>query len=177
MNTNGELNRFKNYKKGSVLHKQYPVQHDSLIYERLALSALRHKSKPRTDYGSEYFEDSLANITKIVEDAIRSVDSVLQETSPIEEEQPNLEKYQCTYCKHCFYKKSNLHKHLNICKMKDDPIRQLEIQANVEYVPPPPNTCRFCKTKFTQSCSLKRHLNTCKERKLYQEELEAKIKI
>ena len=84
-------------------------------------------------------------------------------------------KNECVYCKHSFSRTTHLTRHMKTCKMKDDPIRQLEIKANIEFTPPPPNTCRFCKTSFTQSCSLLRHVKTCKEIEIYKEQLQLKV--
>ena len=59
--------------------------------------------------------------------------------------------------------------------MKDDPIRQLEMKANIEFQPPPPNTCRFCKSAFSRTSSLNRHLHDCKEIEIYKEQLQLKV--
>ena len=82
---------------------------------------------------------------------------------------------QCIYCMKKFFRKQECKKHLASCKMKDDPIRQLEMKAKVEFEPPPPNTCRFCKIQYSNSSHLSRHLRTCKEIEIYKEQLQLKV--
>ena len=127
-------------------------------------------------------QDKVPNCTSEVSKCTSEVSNCTSEVSKctksnkVSEYTPEVLKgNQCNYCKKIFQRKQECKKHLNICKMKNDPIRQLEIKANVEFVPPPPNTCRFCKASFTQSHNLSKHLKTCKEIDIYKEQLQLKV--
>ena len=84
-------------------------------------------------------------------------------------------KDTCIYCMKKFTRNDHCVTHTKTCKMKDDPIRQLEMKAKVEFEPPPPNTCRFCKLECSTSSNLSRHLRTCKEIEIYKEQLQLKV--
>ena len=153
---------------------------DSVLYERIILYVLYKKSFNAKLCGREYFEDSLENIISIIDDVIDSFELLLN--SPVSnssyENSANkhtIHKNQCKYCMSMLSKKSHLDRHLLTCKMKDDPIRQLEIKANIEFKPPSPNTCRFCKSTFHNCSNLNKHLKICKEIKIYKEQLQLKI--
>ena len=83
---------------------------------------------------------------------------------------PSLENPNNT-CKHClniFSTQSNKGKHEKKCKLKDDPIRILEIENDIIPELPESNTeCRFCNKNFYNNSNLNRHISICKEREVY----------
>jgi hypothetical protein len=95
--------------------------------------------------------------------------SIINEQISIIDEQNN----KCGYCLNKFYNKSSLKRHQGICKLKNDPVRVLEIEQNIKPILPKNNLeCRFCNVSFSRSDSLNKHLLICKKRKDYQENLE-----
>jgi hypothetical protein len=80
---------------------------------------------------------------------------------------PCLQKVdKCIYC----FTECTSHKH--ICKLKNDPIRLLEIKLNIKIeIPDNECECRFCNKEFSRIDSLHRHTITCKSRKEYLENL------
>jgi hypothetical protein len=68
----------------------------------------------------------------------------------------------CSFCSKEFCKKSNLNRHLAICKKKENK----EVCSN---------TCSFCTKEFTKKSNLVRHITTCKKKKIsIEEELRVK---
>jgi uncharacterized membrane-anchored protein len=58
--------------------------------------------------------------------------------------------------------------HLKICKLKDDEIRLLELERDIEPdFPECSKECRFCNKFFSRVDNLNRHIGVCKERKEY----------
>jgi hypothetical protein len=83
-----------------------------------------------------------------------------------------LSKLTCHYCLHTFSTLSNLTKHSTKCKLKDDPIRLLEIEhkMNIKF-PDNKLECRFCNNVLSRVDNLKTHLESCKKRQEYHKEL------
>jgi hypothetical protein len=85
---------------------------------------------------------------------------------------PNLTINKCGFCLNTFCNIFSLKRHVNVCKLKDDPVRLLEIEKDIK---PDSNTskneCRFCNKFFFNSSSLYRHFNICKDRKEYHQKL------
>jgi hypothetical protein len=71
-------------------------------------------------------------------------------------------------CKWCLHEDKS---HEDTCKLKNDPIRTLEIEKGVQVTLPDSNTqCRFCNKSFLK---LNRHLSTCKELQKYKLQLQS----
>ena len=79
---------------------------------------------------------------------------------------------KCVYCLKQFATKKTLKRHGDICIMKDDHIRKLEIQLNVNVKECDSNTCRFCNVVQTK---MTRHLIRCKAKQEYKEKLERQL--
>ncbi len=84
----------------------------------------------------------------------------------------HLESKVCMFCLSTFSTSWYKNKHQNICKMKDDPVRLLEIENGVD----PPTAvckteCRFCNKDFCRTSNLNKHYLVCKERKDYLDNL------
>ena len=83
----------------------------------------------------------------------------------------------CKYCNNTFSRVHYKNKHEETCKMKDDHVRNLEIQLGISY---PCNiekyTCRFCYHKSTKSSNLLKHTKSCKAKNEYKKKLEMKLK-
>ena len=78
----------------------------------------------------------------------------------------------CKYCLNTFFNTNNKNKHEKVCKLKDDPIRILEIKNDI--IPELPNCkteCRFCNKKLSRFVILNRHILICKEREKYHQKL------
>jgi hypothetical protein len=78
----------------------------------------------------------------------------------------------CRFCLNTFSTNWYKNKHQLSCKLKDDPVRLLEIEKGVN---PDLNAskteCRFCNKYFFNSANLYRHFKSCKEREDYHKEL------
>jgi hypothetical protein len=84
---------------------------------------------------------------------------------------------KCIYCLHTFSTSSNYTKHKEKCKLKDDPIRLLEIEHKIDIkFPDNKLECRFCNCILSRVDNLKTHLETCKKRQEYLTKLQ-KMKI
>jgi len=67
-----------------------------------------------------------------------------------------------------FYNKGNMIKHQLICKQKNDPIRLMEIENNIESVLPDIKTeCRFCNKNFCRTALLNKHFLDCTSKEEY----------
>ena len=54
------------------------------------------------------------------------------------------------------------------CKLKEDPVRIMEMEQKLNLTFPPSNkTCRFCLLELNNTSNLKKHTNTCKIKKDY----------
>ena len=89
---------------------------------------------------------------------------------PLDEQIHPLNK--CVYCSNTFYNNSSLKRHTLICKMKEDPIRLLEIKYKINPVTPESKLdCRFCNKTLSTMQKLTNHFKVCKEREDYLNEL------
>jgi hypothetical protein len=92
--------------------------------------------------------------------------------TPEPEPEPNVSKLTCIYCFHTFSSTSNFNKHPPKCKLKDDPIRLLEIEHKINVkLPDNKHECRFCNSVYTREYTLTKHLESCKKRQEYHKEL------
>ena len=77
-------------------------------------------------------------------------------------------KNTCSYCLNEFSVKTNLKRHEMVCKQKDDPIRQLEIEQNINPILPDSKTCcRYCDKELSRVSYLNKHTLICNKRKEY----------
>ena len=54
------------------------------------------------------------------------------------------------------------------CKLKEDPVRTMEMEQKLNLTFPSSNkTCRFCDKEFSTTSNLKKHINTCKIKEDY----------
>ena len=83
---------------------------------------------------------------------------------------------RCLYCLKVYSSVGERNRHLSICKMKDDYIRNMEIK--LEYEPSATSCdleCRFCSKIFTTKSNLSRHDITCKAKEEYRVKLETQL--
>ena len=86
-------------------------------------------------------------------------------------------KDTCKYCLNEYSSKKYKNTHENICKQKDDPIRQLEIEQDICPVLPASKTCcRYCDKELSRVSYLNKHTLICKERSEYLSLLEKQKK-
>jgi len=133
-------------------------------------------------YGEEYFCGPLCEILDIVNDTaklyrineVKSAETVTNENPLYVKSDTSL---NCKYCMETYCRSDYLKSHIKICKEKEDVVRCLEINLNINMK----NTnykheCRFCNKNYTQNSNLTRHIKTCKEKQEYRIYLEAKFK-
>ena len=90
---------------------------------------------------------------------------------------PKKDTFNCVYCMCLFKSKWYKNKHQDNCKHKDDPIRLLEIENNIEIdIPENKLECRFCNLVFARTDNLNKHIPVCKERERYHKNLQEYIK-
>ena len=77
---------------------------------------------------------------------------------------------QCEYCHKVLSSQYNLELHKETCKLKDDPVRILEMKLNLP-IQILPNKCRYCENVFARSDGANIHMQTCSEKQLYIESL------
>ena len=67
---------------------------------------------------------------------------------------------QCIFCYKLFSKKSNLLKHLNICKKKTD----ISVDINIDTLNKNNLTCKYCNKVYSSTSYLNKHMATCKNK-------------
>jgi hypothetical protein len=94
------------------------------------------------------------------------------ECTKIDPKITKMDKVICEFCLNTFFNNGNLKKHKNNCKLKDDPIRLLEIENKIiPKLPEIKTECRFCNKNLSRSTTLNGHLLICKKREEYHNEL------
>uniref|UniRef100_A0A6C0F5W8 Uncharacterized protein n=1 Tax=viral metagenome TaxID=1070528 RepID=A0A6C0F5W8_9ZZZZ len=89
----------------------------------------------------------------------------------------NLDEEYCKYCNKYFKRKDNKTRHEQICKDKDDYVRNMELQLNIGIPKDIPKTnCRFCNHVSKSLYNLPKHVKVCKEKEKYKERLEMMIR-
>ena len=83
---------------------------------------------------------------------------------------------ECKYCLKVFTRKTNCKSHLEICKMRDNEVRCLELKAKVDIEHTSKSTCRFCNLKFSRTTNAMSHMKTCPAKEEYREHLKKLIK-
>ena len=74
----------------------------------------------------------------------------------------------CEFCLNNFSTKNHKNRHQKICKLKEDPVRLLEIANKIEPVLPECKLeCRYCNKNLSRISILNKHLLVCKEREKY----------
>lgn len=85
--------------------------------------------------------------------------------------------YHCKFCFEAYSRKDKLNTHIKTCKDKEDVVRYLELQLDIEpKIPKIKNQCRFCDKVFSQKTNHTRHLKTCQSKQDYKQKLESKMK-
>jgi hypothetical protein len=95
------------------------------------------------------------------------------ETPKINSDSPKINSQNnCNYCLNTFSTSWYKNKHQETCTFKDDPVRLLEIQKEINPRTASSKTeCRFCNHDFSRIDNLHRHLKVCKEREDYHNQL------
>jgi hypothetical protein len=79
---------------------------------------------------------------------------------------------KCEFCLNTFCSKKYKKIHQENCKLKDDPIRLLEIEKKIKIsIPESKTECRFCNKEFCRFSNLNKHITHCKEREEYHQKL------
>jgi len=121
----------------------------------------------------------LQNDEKVVkiDENVTADENVIHNENPLNVNQNKHNIYQCIFCLKVCSKKQNLNQHVGSCKEKDDAVRCLEIQLDLQY---PDNIlhkeCRFCRKHYSEKKILTIHLKKCKKKQEYRMYLEAKLK-
>ena len=84
--------------------------------------------------------------------------------------------HKCKYCKRPLSSTQSRNRHENTCKYKDDHVRNLELELDIEVDYEYSNTtCRFC-DKIMNPNNLLRHESACKEKDVYKTKLQNMLK-
>jgi hypothetical protein len=79
---------------------------------------------------------------------------------------------KCEFCLNIFHCKKYKKIHQENCKLKNDPIRLLEIEKKIKInIPGSKTECRFCNKDFCRLSVLNKHIIHCKEREDYHKQL------
>ena len=110
---------------------------------------------------------SCKNTQKIVYEKQKStIDTLVEQKSTLVEQKSTLA--ECKYCTKNFYNKGTMKRHSVNCKYRDDPVRLLEIEQNIEPVLPDCKTeCRYCNKNLSRTSCLNQHLLVCKQKDDY----------
>ena len=86
-------------------------------------------------------------------------------------------KFDCRYCQKSFNFRTNLTKHMKICKHKIDNISIYEKELGIDSKESKNNlSCAFCDKEYLKKKSLSQHMNRgCRERDLYESELRERV--
>jgi hypothetical protein len=84
--------------------------------------------------------------------------------------------FNCKYCKKIVSSNQSKTRHEHICKYKDDFVRNLELELDIDVIYEySNNTCRFCDNTM-RSDTLVRHETSCKQKELYKNKLQNMLK-
>ena len=176
--TDGITKRIEQYPKGSLQKALFPVE-NYVAAEAHMKKQLDHCKdlKLRTECGFEYFEGPLKTLLTVILDTVElfTTNPIVTDLVPPLQIEP-LDTLQCKYCYGTFSRSDHLKNHIITCKEKDDVVRILEMQLDIQYKKTKINECRFCNHIFSYKTALTRHIKTCKEKYKYQEKLEEEIK-
>jgi hypothetical protein len=90
---------------------------------------------------------------------------------PTEGHLESIKPGKCQYCQKIISRQCRLQRHEDKCRLKNDPIRLIELKLQKDVTLPNDNSCRFCLKSFYNICSLHRHDSTCNAKKVYHESL------
>jgi len=169
--SDGNTKRLEQYPKGSLQLALFTVR-DCIAAEAHMKNQLIfcHDLKHRRDYGLEYFEGSLNTILSNILVTLELF------TATLTKHHVPLKKLQCTYCYEEFCRNDYLKSHIKTCKEKNDAVRCLEINLNIDLKKTnSKHECRFCNKIYTQNSNLTRHIKTCKAKQEYREKLEVQV--
>ena len=140
-----------------------------ILRDRYNLLRHQSRSRPCTDICSEIGDDR-EGLVNPKSSLVNPKSSLVNPKSSLVNPKSSLvnSKSSCKYCMNNFYNKGNMKKHLLICKYRNDPIRLLEIENDIEPILPESKTCcRFCEKDLSRISYLNKHLLVCKEREIY----------
>jgi hypothetical protein len=79
---------------------------------------------------------------------------------------------KCNFCFDTFKNQRTKGLHLTRCKLKDDPVRLLEIELDIkEFKHIGPSTCRFCEKTYNTLYYLPIHYRSCRQKEKYHKDL------
>lgn len=148
-----------------VIYKVYYVE-DAKSCMRALIKHLKKKSHRLLYYTKATFEDTLENL-------LFHADNVLDHIKDVPKKAPLPMTYCevlsciCRYCHHQYKSVYSCDRHMISCKVQDDPLKQLEIDLNIDIPPPPKNTCAYCYKKLVNKKLLNMHLKGCTSKRLY----------
>jgi hypothetical protein len=111
----------------------------------------------------------ISRVKPCVKEEIFSATRSEQKEPLAEQKEPSTE---CEFCMNTFFNISTLIRHQKTCKLRNDPIRQLEIKHGITPILPDSKTeCRFCNKGLSCTSKLNKHIIICKERDEYYQSL------
>jgi hypothetical protein len=170
------LSRMKGYPKGSKLVCLMNCENHNESELQLK-TAFKKAFKHRGDIGHEYFEGNKLEIINVFMENCVTLNTCDGDIDNIEDTQCD-ESFKCEYCHSVLCRRYRLTTHVDKCKMKDDEVRNLEIQLNKKVILDPKSyTCRFCKKELCSIQTLHKHDAICEAKQEYKELLMKEMKI
>ena len=139
------------------------------------------RNKPCVKENSREINTQMSNNSKLVPNQSLPVPNqslpvpnqslpVPNQSLPVPNQSFSDENNTCKFCLHTFNHIGTKNRHLLICKFKDDPIRNLEIENDIiPELPESTTECRFCNKIYHNTSNLNKHITTCKEREVYKQ--------
>jgi len=98
------------------------------------------------------------------------------EDGQMNHEDGQMNHLQCHYCFRVYSTVGERNRHLSNCRMRDDHIRNMELELDINnYQPKNELECRFCFKYFTTKSNLSRHIGNCKAKQDYRSKLEKQL--
>ena len=129
-----------------------------------------------TDRRLERIDSELSETKKELSDT-KQVLNKLVETINEEATHKSNNIIECRFCSKSFNFRTNLIKHLKVCKNKIDNISIYENELGIESKVSINNvSCAFCNKQYSKKKSLSQHINRgCRERDLYESDLRERV--
>jgi hypothetical protein len=131
----------------------------------------RHQSRVKPCIGKNKIDTTAKNTLEEQNKLLKEQNELLKEQNKLSEEQKTPLNV-CKFCLNTFFNISSLKRHNSTCKLKNDPVRLLEIENGITpKIPELKTECRFCNKVLFNTSKLNSHLLICKEREEYHNRL------
>ena len=133
--------------------------------------------KPMTqnENNTQKLQKDTQTLQKDIQKLQKDIQALQKDTQTLQKDTEKNKKtcqIMCEFCLKNYYSKNTLKRHYESCKLKNDPIRKLEIEHEIDpELPEDKNECRFCNLIFARTSTLNTHLKCCKDRERYHKNL------